>query len=259
MQPLPIPNLKELETYIRCDHVEIFWDAATKYRAYILVRRLNPKSMYYIGLPKYTPKGVDCKAKTAPGDWMHPEFGLKATAGLVADPTLPSMETAFGTKIEDAKKWWSRTKMFVADAPENLNTQRPFLVDMDVSHKHFGCLMYTPSGLLANCKYIHGDYDLYGLVKEVQPRPNQPKETRTSLNTVNKYGPIYEFFRDHLNRRFGTPMIQHGSQDTYKGFSDENIDIFMPNGEVKVGVNQTGTEEFYATWLNRRLPQGAAH
>ncbi len=256
MQKLPIPNLKELETYIRCDHVEIFWDAATRYNVFILVRRLNPKSMYYIGLPGYTPKNVDCKAKTAPGDCMHPEFGLKRTAGLVADPTVPGMGAAFGPRLEDAGKMWGKTKEFMAVDLSSVSTQRPFVVQTDELHEHFGCLMYSPSGMPADCKFIHGDYDLYGLVKAAKPRPNLPSDTASDLGTPIKYGPIYEGMREHLNRHFGTPMIQHGSQDTYTGFTDEKIDIFLPNGEVKVGVNETDTREFYRTWLNLRLPQG---
>lgn len=256
MQNLQVRNLPELERYIRCDHVEIFWDSATKYRTFILVRRLNPKSMYYIGLSDYTPKNVDCKAKTAPADYTHPQYGKKETAGLVVDPTVDGIKQMFGGKYGDAKKWWDKTLKFVADDERYISKHKPFVVQTNVMHKHFGCLMYAEGGNRNACNYIHGDYDLYGLIKEVKPRPNDPKSTTTLHGTTNKFGPVYKFLSVHLNQRFGTPMIQHGSQDTFKGFTNEKIDIFLPNGEIKVGVGEAETRIFYATWLNGRVPYG---
>ena len=256
MQDLQIGRLHELEQYIRCDHVEIFWDAATKHRAFILVRRLNPKSTYYIGLPGYTPKNVDCKAKTAPEDYTHRQYGKKETAGLVVDPTVDGIKKMLGAKYADAKKWWDKTLKFVADDERYLSRQKPFIVETNVMHKHFGCLKYSENGSRNGCKYIHGDYDLYGLIKEVKPRPNDPTSTTTHLGTTIKFGSVYQFFSTHLNRKFGTPMIQHGSQDTFTGFTNEKIDIFLPNGEVKVGVDEAATRHFYATWLNGRVPFG---
>jgi hypothetical protein len=49
----------------------------------------------YIGEPKYTPKRLDCKAKTADRDAEVPGLGTKKTAGLVVDPTLPGFQHAF--------------------------------------------------------------------------------------------------------------------------------------------------------------------
>ena len=60
----------------------VFLDAARQLQLWILVRRTNPASLRYIGLPGYLPKPIDCKAKTA-----DLNQGRYRVAGLVVDPT----------------------------------------------------------------------------------------------------------------------------------------------------------------------------
>jgi hypothetical protein len=59
----------------------VFLSAASHFRVWILVRRTNRASLSYVGQPGYTPKRIDCKAKTAAYDRLPYRL-----AGLVVDP-----------------------------------------------------------------------------------------------------------------------------------------------------------------------------
>src|ERR1700704_3995798 len=65
-------------------------------KLWILVRRTNPRSLPYIGRPGFTPKRIDCKAKTA-------EDGK--VAGLIVDYEIH--KELFGEKKrESAEHCW---------------------------------------------------------------------------------------------------------------------------------------------------------
>jgi hypothetical protein len=66
---------------MRTQDITIFAQAARQFKVWILVRRTNPKSLQYVALPGYTPKRIDCKAKTADKDVSSYKL-----AGLVVDP-----------------------------------------------------------------------------------------------------------------------------------------------------------------------------
>jgi hypothetical protein len=84
-----------------------FLSAAKLFHVYILVRRTNEASVKLMGDPMCVPKRLDCKAKTAENDYLHPLFGVMNSAGLVVDPTI-SRANAFKTaeKYGKAVKEW---------------------------------------------------------------------------------------------------------------------------------------------------------
>jgi hypothetical protein len=49
--------------YMPTQHIEAFKKAAGHFHVWILVRRGNPESKKWIGLPGYIPKLLDCKAQ----------------------------------------------------------------------------------------------------------------------------------------------------------------------------------------------------
>jgi hypothetical protein len=51
--------------YMRDGDVSVFSAPAVRFKVWILVRRSNVAARQYIGEPKYTPKRLGCKAKTA--------------------------------------------------------------------------------------------------------------------------------------------------------------------------------------------------
>src|SRR5580692_9242485 len=68
---------------MRSQDKAIFLEAARQFQIWILVRRTNRASLEYVGRPGYTPKRIDCKAKTADIDIAPYQF-----QGLVVDPGI---------------------------------------------------------------------------------------------------------------------------------------------------------------------------
>ena len=87
---------------IRQQDKAVFADAARHFNLWILVRRTNRESLPYIGLPGYTPKPIDCKAKTADSSYDS----RYRTAGLVVDPN--EHRRAFGPRLADALSEWKK-------------------------------------------------------------------------------------------------------------------------------------------------------
>jgi hypothetical protein len=88
--------------YMRPQDKVVFLDAARHFHSWILVRRTNPASLPYVGLPGYSPKRIDCKAKTA--DLDVPPWKL---AGLVIDPNLE-----IGQSLKGARNLGGRWRRF---------------------------------------------------------------------------------------------------------------------------------------------------
>jgi hypothetical protein len=214
----------------------IFLDAARHFQVWILVRRTNPASLKYIGQPGYTPKRIDCKAKTADAD-----KGSFLLAGLVVDPTLDALhEQAFKPeKLSKVKEFWAAMK-------PTLGTT--YKVDLDPKSKHYGCLKFQGS-------YIHGDYDLYDIIDITQPHRNlgavetlhgQPHIRGANVNPV----------KDFVNSRIGSPMIQHGGETQYADHSQQAIDAFGPNGEDVTILNEFSVRAWYQERFGGRQTLG---
>lgn len=184
----------------------VFLEAARLFQAWILVRRTNPASLEYIGRRGYTPKPIDCKAKTA--DSPHP------LAGLVIDPRIHPNAFA-ASKQEDALHAWTAMQPLLG---------HKYTVDEDKQSKHYGCLMLDG-------RYIHGDYDLYDVVDVLQLRRNLGLVT-TLEGQPHTRAPRFYALQDFINAKLGAPMIQHSGNAQYAAHPERPlIDVFGPQGE----------------------------
>jgi hypothetical protein len=250
---------------VRRDDVICFSLAASQFDHVILLRHTNVESLGYIGRFGFVPKPIDSKAKTADKDTYVQETCLRSQcAGLVVDPTLLGHD-AFNTPARRDKAfycWEDFSRRSTSDEHVRRVFRRResigfFAVDNFPTSPRFGCLMLAdkvsgvPDGFtLASpiwqafkrekmC-YVHGDYDLYGLV-DVQKTEDtlrrthgQERHKQIVLMTrergeLNYFPPAFDEKTDFLNSSIGAPMIQHGPQDAFRHESDE-LYIFTPTG-----------------------------
>ncbi len=223
-------------------YAKAFLSAAKLFHVFILVRRTNEASVRLIGDPMCVPKRLDCKAKTADGDYYHPQFGVKKSAGLVVDPTITGSQ-AFNTteKYGKALKEWEGFAKTLAPAVLTLEGQsrltyvpngKQYFVDLDPASDRYGCVEFTGTGAFKNGKYIHGDFDLYGIVPQGDPSKNVAV-TEERLGVDHMRSPEFMDVQNWVNRQIGVPMVLHGAQEGYASeHSDEGIDIFHPDGRT---------------------------
>lgn len=147
--------------FVHPDHFLAFVGAAKKYSCHILVRRTGRASLQYVGKIGYTGKRADMKAKTAKRN-----SGPYQTEGLVCSPYIHP-----GACAADAIKYWQMSAHLITVPPEGAVDDReqprwcrtPYIVQTNKRHKHYGCVAWVESGLLAP-RYVHGDYDLYAII-----------------------------------------------------------------------------------------------
>ncbi len=199
---------------------EVFGDAATSLNLWILVRRTNPASLKYIGKHGFTPKPLNCKAKTA---------DLGKAAGLVVDASLH--KTSFRpAKLESAMRIW---KEF---AKKHLGRDG-FDVETSESSAYYGCLTL-------NGKYIHGDYDLYDIIIPGQERGNLVA-MEEMLGQPHRRGPKVLQVQKYINERIGVEMVQHGYEAGFADHSQQSIDVFGPGGEETTILNEFSVRGWY--------------
>jgi hypothetical protein len=219
------------EDGVRPQDKAVFLEAAHKFQAWILVRRTNRASLEYIGRPGYTPKRIDCKAKTA--DLDVPPYKL---AGLVVDPNI--QPKAFKPeKLEKARRFWSEMK------PQLATTYK---VDTDLKSKHYGALKLHES-------YIHADYDLYDIIDIKQPHRNLAA-IETLLGQPHRRGANVLRVQEFINSRLGSPMIRHGGEAQYAQHSEQSIDAFGPHGEDVTILNEFSVRGWYEEEFAGRKP-----
>lgn len=221
-------------------HAAVFLEAARHFRVFILVRQTNLASLDHIGKTYAVPKRLDCKAKTADLDFQSP-FGLKQTAGLVADPGIVGAQAYAGGKLGKAMMEWQRfSSAMIKPAVSTLEGQRAltyipdgglYFVDLDTESPRYGCVKFTSSSLISAGKYIHGDFDLYGIVPADDPTRNV-RVGEQMLGNAHFRSPEFRDVQYFVNRRIGVPMVLHGAQEGYDpAHSDEVVDIFHPDGK----------------------------
>jgi hypothetical protein len=230
----------------------------------IIVRATNAASIPYIGRNKFTPKPIDCKPKTADKNAFLAGSGIQVEcAGLVIDPTLlPNSLNC--KKLPEANECWRKFTEGHNGAELHDRVFRRkssagfYAVDTYKSSDKYGCLMLSKINAPStdfklsvptwqtfkrqSMSYVHGDYDLYGLIDVQEVLKNYTasggrdlvvKEVFTQmLHGVSnfhtkKFGEIQTF----LNSGIGVPMIQHGSQDTFE-HKDDKLYVFNPVGGV---------------------------
>lgn len=212
---------------------QVFLAAAAKFQVWILVRRTNRDSLKYIGQPGYTPKPIDCKAKTADVD--IPPFKL---AGLVVNPEIHPKAFKPGKEPQALAAWKSMGSL----------AGSRFKTDTNPSSKHYGCL-------LLNGKYIHGDYDLKDIIDITQAHRNLAA-VETLEGMPHRRGAKFYAVQEFINQRIGSPMIQHGGEAQYAGHTGEPIDAFGPNGEDLILLNELTVRSWYAERFGGRPTLG---
>lgn len=260
-----------INNYMRSIDINAFKLAADLFKCIIMVRRLNPASLPFVGKQGYMPKSIFCKAKTAKNNVIVPGTGqMSNIAGLVADPTLPGILAGFAPS-SDAEKWWHKflaqlgvKSLRKVDLYSKLPEERGgfYTVQDEVSQPHYGALIYCPfipsdlnqftlsTYYLTNRFFIHGDYDLYGLI------PTDEREMRLVtrgqlLGQANFYTPLLQPVQNFINQRIGLPMVQHGSQENI-GHSDDSVDIFWPDGRISERHGIAKLIDFYKVELGNR-------
>ena len=254
-----------------------FTEAARHFRVFILVRETNQASLAHAGTEYAMPKRLDCKAKTADSDYTSP-YGQKAVAGLVVDPTITGMGAFSARKYPEAMaEWEGFARIYLREQVKTLAGQRSltyipdgglYFVDLDPQSPRYGALKFSASSLMSAGKYVHGDFDLYGIVAADDPASNvRVAETmledhaawrsRTAAGGAAKpnhfRSPEFRDVQYFANRKLGIPMVLHGAQEGYKGqHTDESIDVFHPDGNVTRAIGATGIEELYRTLFKGR-------
>lgn len=253
-----------------------FQQAAARFNVYILVRETNLASLDHVGKGYAEPKRLDCKAKTADSNWQSP-FGEKQSAGLVTDPEVVGQGAYRLRKYAEAlAEWAGFARTYLRPEVRTLEGQRRltyvpngglYFVDLDPASPRYGCLKFTSSSLMSAGKYIHGDFDLYGIVPAGDPARN----VRVAETMLDDYAarqargpgeaPPTNHFRSpelrdvqyFLNRQLGVPMVLHGAQEGYKGeHTDETIDVFHPDGQMTRAEGAAGIAALYQTLFKGR-------
>jgi hypothetical protein len=240
--------------HIAPEHIPAFQKAAKRWAVWILVRSSNPASRQYIGKPGYVPKRLDCKAKTAKID--RPPHRL---AGLVASPEIHPL--AFGGR-DVLKEWRDFQKYLYVPVPGQprmyLPAGKPYTIESDRRHVHYGCVIFTRYGLSTDKNFIYGDYDLYAIVSEKDPTNNVfVEETRLHADMPHNRSPELFDVQHFLNRELGVPMILHGTQETYSEHTEDEIVLFWPDGvTITEAKGKAEIAELYKTTFQGRQAHG---
>lgn len=246
------------------EHASAFQAAAKWFNLYILVRRTNARSLAYIGDAKCVPKRLDCKAKTADCDYVHPRFGQKNVAGLVVDPTIMG-RSAFSTdsKFASAQAEWAKFAKLIDDGVRTHESQSKltyvpngkfYFVDLNPDSPRYGCVKFSSSSLMTAGKYIYGDFDLYGIVPAANPSRNVAV-AETRLGERHSRSPEFLDVQIYINGKLGVPMVLHGAQESFaSAHSEEGIDIFHPDGTITGCENALEIKQLYETvFAGRKL------
>lgn len=248
---------------IRAEDIAIFRMAAKLHRVYILLRATNPLSVYYMGVPGYSAKAFDCKAKTA--DYNVAVKGkMRELAGLVVDFNEVPRSAFKPEKVAKAEEEWLSFEPLVArriydESGKPKVAYHPhhrYRVQMDPSHRNYGCVIFSPTGLATAGTYIHGDYDLYAIV---------PADAPAETMWVNEKMLGFKHVRSKelldvqtfINSRIGRPLILHGDQEKYKNHEDDTVYVFSPVApDITVLENEADIRSFYANTFQGRKTGG---
>jgi len=192
-------------------HREAFFSVAQEHWCWIFLREPNPLSDNWIGKFGFTPKPKECAAKTSD----NPEFKY---SGLVVDPTI--FPNAFRNPQAALNKWHSEFSEW-GRLPPGFTCENQGL----------------EKGLVKlHGKKIHADYDLMALTLA------HPDGQIKSTGDEDIESVLFPKVQASLNNRFGTPMVQHGSEfdPTFNGLGakpKETILIFGPNRQSSMSMS----------------------
>jgi hypothetical protein len=246
---------------IKSSHVWAFTETCRVLNVVVLVRATNPSSIQWMEKKGYAAKPIDCKAKTADisidvnGSWVE-------CAGLVVSPVVLGHKV-FGKKLEKAEKAWRDfQKGLLSRKLENgtqvfLRHERKgfYAVDTDPYSSHFGCLVvseqmppndFDPSKshirkwMGINMSYLHGDYDLYGIIDNSEAAAMTPGKVHVAdiyqgslLGQKSFTTALSKEVEQNLNLLMGAEMVKHGEQSAYEHIASD-VYIFYPSGNIQV-------------------------
>lgn len=205
---------------------------------WILVRGTNKESLKCLSRDDYkirfTPKPIDCKAKTA---------RKGPCAGLVVNPH--NAQNAFDD--DDRKKaielWddWDKKK-----GNPLLFSERKDRYSEETTGSLEGCIKLEG-------KYIHGDYDLKAII--VPGHESATIALITELHGVSnvRHGPRFYEVQRRINATIGADMVQHGAEDEYTGHSDDSIFVFGPKGEYEELRGMAHVQSWYDKFRRKTL------
>jgi hypothetical protein len=236
---------------MRQQDIAHFLAAAREFHAWILVRRTNEASLQYIGQPGFTPKPIDCKAKTADvGD----------NAGLVVKPSARGSEFV-GDRAGRAQTEWIKFAQPLGFLANSNADNRRYRIDGEKGTRP-GAVQYRDAETGNQWCYLHGDYDLYDIIPV-----EEDGTSRANLAVVGKkagvlhfYGHYFDRVARFVNSRIGVPMIQHAGHLQYdEHLSGDKIDAFGPKGEkIRFPEEYPKIEEWYEKHWPRRKPVGSS-
>ncbi len=216
-----------------------FAEAARSIGVWILVRRTKRDALQYIGRAGYTPKPIDCKAKTADKD-----VGRYRLAGLVTSPRV-HQEAFSAEKRADVMRNWEEF--------ERQHLQRPggaagYEVESNANSQHYG-------GVKLRGAYVHADYDLYDIILPDQAHRNLAA-VETLLGQPHRRGPKFFEVQRFINGRIGSDVVQHGGEAQYTDHSEQSIDVFGPAGEECTILNEFSVRAWYRDRFGGRRTLG---
>jgi len=222
----------------------VFENAAKIFGVWILVRAANPASLKYVGLPGFCPKPIDCKAKTAD---RGPNAGL-----VMAFDAVDPLSCYSAKKYDRAKNAWQEflESQGVRSYKALSKKSHPrFRVDIDLKSPRFGCLMLVTG--LGQGEYIHADYDLKGIMRELEEDLNVGLQQRLH-GQLHIIDPYFRKVQLHLNGQIGPGMIQHAGEDLFADHTEDEIHVFPPTGmphDKLIGKDQIAL--FYTGFARR--------
>jgi hypothetical protein len=242
---------------LRRGDVETFLKVAADTETIIVLRATNPESVRYIGVKGYTSKPFDCKAKTAKSNDLVREYFVEC-AGLVVDPSLLSRQVFDGnSRVKDYwhdftldnRRMKSKDGVQVYPRKEGKGFYAVDTAPPSTTRRHYGCLMlstqdppkdfdparsHTRAWMQQNMAYVHGDYDLYGVIDAAAIDRKRGVNALHAMDeplsgSRNYFTERTKAVQKCLNDAIGFDMVHHGEQVAYE-FKADNLYVFAPNG-----------------------------
>ncbi|MFO1086408.1 MAG: hypothetical protein U1E21_17770 [Reyranellaceae bacterium] len=244
-----------------------FRSVALIQKVYIIVRQTNAQSIQWIGNADYIAKPIDCKPKTADFDADIDSHHVE-TAGLVVNPELQGLDHVFKSpgKAAKARQAWQKFFHDLRERGAPLGLCQPrngrevrtwpgahpgWAVQMCRTSRHYGCLLHStyPQGL--NGKYVHGDYDLFGIAPAGEPTLIRRRNEELAGQKHSR-GPNTQSVQFAVNALSGLALVKHGEQELFSGFDEEALDVFRPDGSTRTLSTAAEAILFYRTELEGR-------
>jgi hypothetical protein len=233
---------------------------------------------------RYYPKPIDCKPKTADIDvgayelaglvidpTVHKAFGRESkisAAGQAWEKFLHGLGVHDGNELNRqtlssrntpltrpnlgqvmhasaTRDGVSRDRLREINIPpDSFAGERCFMVDLDPTSRHYGCLMF-------NGMYLHGDYDLKDIIDPRQLGPNMAVAEQLHGQAHMRSAEL-DAVKQYVNATIGVPMVQHGGEAQYTGHTDDQIEVFGPHGEAHTLDGRDEIMRWYKFGWNRQ-------